>query len=144
VLAFGCALVAGIGAIDRDKHHFSISKLFSADTIEMTMTIFTSPSELVSHHCASVLRPVSDSESSASKTIVGQSSSRSRHLGLYVESPSLEELGPTHCFAPRAIKLRFGGLILRSLSLTSSPSERCAVSYFPEGISLIINRSISV
>src|SRR5271156_2702325 len=90
-LAFEDALVAGLGLVGRDIHHCSIRRLLSSGTIEMTMTMFTSLPELVSHHCASVLRPASDSESSASKTIVGQSTFRSRPLGLYVESPSLEE-----------------------------------------------------
>lgn len=124
--------------------HCSINRLFLADTIEMTIAIFTSPLDLVSHQFASALRPASDSESPASKTIVGQSSSRGRHLGLYVESPSLEEFLPKHLPAPREYKLRFGRPILRRLSLTSSASAICDASFFFESMSLMINRSVRV
>jgi hypothetical protein len=71
VAALVAALIAGPGLIGKDKHHCSIRRLFCAGTIEIRMAIFTSPSELVSHHCASILRRVSDLESPASKVIVG-------------------------------------------------------------------------
>src|SRR5271156_3152913 len=114
-VVFKNALVAGPGLPNGDIPHCSIHRLFSAFIIEIMMAIFTSPSELVNHHCASLLRPESDSESPVSKTIVGQSSSRGRHLGLYVESPSLEELRPRYVFAPRGNKLSSGKPIPRSL-----------------------------
>jgi hypothetical protein len=98
------------------KHHFSIHRLFCAGLIEMTMTIFTSPLELSSHHLASVLSLASDSESPASKTSVGQLSFPARHyLGLYVESPSLELVNPVYVVPPQLHKLRLGRTIPSSL-----------------------------
>src|SRR5450755_1932117 len=80
VLVFESALVTGLGPVGGDMHHCSIRRVF-ADLIEMTITIFTSPSELASHHRASLLKALSDLENPASKTSVGQSSFPGRHLG---------------------------------------------------------------
>jgi hypothetical protein len=137
------ALVTGAAGVRGCKHHFSISSLFVLRTIDMTMAIFTSPPELLSHHCASVLSLASVSETPASITSTGQSSPRVRHLGLYVESPSLEELDPWYVVLPQPHKLHFGRPITRSLSLISSASAICAVSCSTVG-TLTINRSISV
>src|SRR2546421_7108376 len=49
------ALVTGAAGVRGCKHHFSIHRLFCAGFIEMMITIFTFPSELVSHQSASVL-----------------------------------------------------------------------------------------
>src|ERR1700722_5261536 len=114
------ALVTGAAGVGGCKHHFSISSLFVLRTIEMTMAIFTTPPGLLSHHCASVLSLASVSETPASKTSTGQSSLRVRHLGLYVESPSLEEPDLWYVVLPQPHKLRLAKPIPSSLWLTSS------------------------
>jgi hypothetical protein len=63
-LAFDRTLVTGPGLVGRGRgmHHWSINRLFSARTIEMTMILFPSPLKLVSCQCASALTPLSNSE----------------------------------------------------------------------------------
>src|SRR6266516_1323424 len=73
------ALVAGAAGVRGCKHHFSIHRLFCAGLIEMMITIFTSPPELLSHHSVSVLSLASDSESPASIISTGQSPLWDRH-----------------------------------------------------------------
>ncbi len=65
----------------RMSSHFSICSLdcaFCARCTEMMTTIFTSPSDSVSHQLASNLRRGSDSDTPDSMTIVGQSVSFGR------------------------------------------------------------------
>jgi hypothetical protein len=56
VLAFGCALVVGLGLVGGDMHHCSINKLFRSRIILIRMTITTLSPDLVSHRLASALR----------------------------------------------------------------------------------------
>src|SRR2546421_9112228 len=108
----------------------------------MKMATFTSPPELINHQSESVLS-LCVSETSASTTSTGQSPLRGRHLGLYVESPSLDELDPTYVVLPQPHKLRLTRPIPSSLWLNLSDSERCAVSHSIVG-TLTINISVSI
>jgi hypothetical protein len=108
-------LIVGAANVRGCKHHFSITRLFAIRTIQMIITIFISSLELVSHQSASTFSLISVSETPVSTISTGQSSLRVQHLGLYVESPSLEELDLWYVILPQSHKLRLARPIFLSL-----------------------------
>src|SRR5271155_380254 len=140
----GRCLVFGLFAGGCWRHHFSIVIFLCCRFADTRMTISTAPPELSSHQPASILRRGSDSESPASKTSVGQSLLPRSLVGLYIESPSLEERRPRILAPPSTDKLKIGTPICESSTGRHLPSIRCSASWPGEGISLTISRPVSV